>query len=160
MRCKQPLLTGIVLLAVAACARTEPAAVSAEAAARPRAGAPPATARTQRWPADAPLRAGMARISVATDALAHGQHGHLDARQVAALADELQSAVNDIIAGCKLEPAADAALHPLLGRVLSAARALREAPAATAQHGELREVLRLYPQLFEDPGWPVDRPGP
>jgi hypothetical protein len=90
---------------------------------------------------------------VATGALAHADHGHLDPAQVRALADELQAAVNAMFAQCKLEPAADAALHPLLARVLQASQALRKAPEDMAPLDELDEVLRRYPQLFNDPDW-------
>jgi len=142
------LCTGLLL--VVACARTEAPAKPVVAEASVVAAPAP---QLQRWPTDAPLRAGMARIRIATGALAHAEHGHLDSAQVRALADELHAAVNAMIAQCKLEPAADAALHPLLARVLQASQALRQAPEDPAPLGELQEVLRRYPQLFDDPDW-------
>lgn len=102
---------------------------------------------------DAPLHAGMLRIRAATEALEHAEHAQLDAAQIGALAAELETATLRIFAECKLEPAADAALHPLLARVLAASRALRAKPGDLAPIGELREVLRLYPLRFDDPEW-------
>ena len=102
----------------------------------------------------------MARLRVVADALAHAEHGHLDAGQVATLADQLQAAVDTMFAECKLEPAADAALHPLLARVLAASAALREKPTDPAPVTELREVLLRYPQLFDDPQWDIATTGP
>src|SRR5690606_8290154 len=64
-----------------------------------------------RWQPDAPLTQGMQRVRAATEALAHGGHGHLDEAQLRNIADELQSAVDDMFAQCKLEPEPDAALH-------------------------------------------------
>lgn len=106
-----------------------------------------------RWKADAPLAAGMQRIRVATQALAHGQHGHLDAAQIRALSAELRAAVRDMFANCKLAPEPDAALHPLLARVLAASESLDDGKAAAAVIAELESVLARYPQLFEDAAW-------
>jgi hypothetical protein len=113
---------------------------------------PGAPATGQRWQADAPLRAGMARVRVATDALAHLQHDHLDPLQVLALADELRSAVNTMFAQCRLRPEPDAALHPLLARILVASQALRDKPADAAPVAELEAVLAQYRKLFDDRG--------
>lgn len=107
----------------------------------------PAAAAT-RWPADTHLSEGIARIRLATDALAYAEHEHLNAAQVIALADELDAAASSIIANCKLEPAADEALHPLLARVFAASKALRSKPGSAAPVDELREVLRQYQLIF------------
>ena len=104
-----------------------------------------------RWLADAPLKSGMARVRVASDALAHLQHGHLDATQVTALADEITAAVNDMFANCKLDPAPDAALHPLLARLLAASQSLRAKPADAAPVSDIHAVLANYETLFSEP---------
>ncbi len=145
-------------LALGGCGPADPPATDAPAPvlAAPVAEAAPAAptpAADLRWPVDAPLHAGMLRIRTATEALEHAEHGHLDAAQVGALAGEIESATQRIFAECKLEPDADAALHPLLARVLTAGRALRAKPDDLAPVGELREVLRLYPLRFSDPDW-------
>lgn len=145
-------------LALAGCGRAQaptadaPEAAAAEAKVAPAALVPPAA--PPRWPVDAPLHAGMLRIRTATEALENAEHGRLDATQTAVLASEIESATQRIFAECKLEPDADAALHPLLARVLAASRDLRAKPDDLAPVGELREVLRLYPLRFNDPEWP------
>ena len=48
-------------------------------------------------------------------------------------------------------PAADAALHPLLARVLAASHALRSAPGEPAPIAELHAVLQQYPLSFAAP---------
>ena len=147
---------------LAACGQPETGAGGASADDAPRvpeAVVPEPAVAKAPWPADAALHAGMARIARATEALGHSEHGHLDAAQVTALADELDAATAAIIAQCKLEPAADEALHVLLVRVLAASRALRAAPADPAPIADLREVLRLYPQTFSDPEWKIGAEG-
>ena len=103
-----------------------------------------------RWPADAPLVRGMSRIRTVADALVHASHGHLDATQVQALAAELESAVETMFVECRLEPAPDAALHPLLARVLGASQALSDGSFDADALAELRSVLARYAELFEE----------
>jgi hypothetical protein len=107
----------------------------------------------QRWTPDPPLSDGMQRVRAATAALAHGGHGHLDRAQVDNIAAELQSAVEAMFAQCKLEPEPDAALHPLLARVLGAATVLREHGFDAGALATLEQVLADYPRLFDDPAW-------
>jgi hypothetical protein len=110
---------------------------------------------TRRWVADASLHTGMLRVRKAAAALEHLEHGHLDAGQVRALADEIRAAVNFMFANCRLDPEPDAALHPLLARLLAASNALRDKPTDAAPLAELRAVLARYPQVFEDSDWPA-----
>jgi hypothetical protein len=58
-----------------------------------------------------------------------------------------------MIANCRLEPQPDAALHVLIGRMLGAAEALRENPAAPGGMPELVAVVRAYGASFDHPGW-------
>jgi hypothetical protein len=106
----------------------------------------------ERWPADAPLVRGMARIRVATDSLTHAAHGHLDPAQIKALSAELKSAVETMFVECRLAPAPDAALHPLLARVLGASQALSEGRFDAATLDALRAVLADYSGLFDEAG--------
>ncbi|WP_147652630.1 DnrO protein [Vulcaniibacterium gelatinicum] len=170
----RPLPLALALtLALAACTREQPApppAPSAQAApatqaapddhAEPAAhpehtAGMPAPPPGQRWATDAPLRAGMARVRAATEALAPLEQGRMDAAQVRAQADEIQAAVNTIFAECRLPPEPDAALHPLLIRLMQASRALREKPADPAPLADLHAVLEHYPQMFDDQDWPM-----
>lgn len=107
----------------------------------------------RRWSPDAPLSRGMQRVRAATSTLEHGSHGHLDAAQVRKIAAELKSAVETMFAQCKLEPEPDAALHPLLARVLVASNTLAEAGFDAGALAELQAVLARYPLIFDDPSW-------
>jgi len=69
---------------------------------------------------------------------------------VRAHAAEVRAAVDDIFARCRLEPRPDAALHPLLARLIAASGALAEDPAATAPLAEIRAVLEHYAALFDE----------
>ncbi len=102
---------------------------------------------------DSSLHEGMARVRKAVETLQHMEHGHLDAGQVRATSDEIQAAVDFMFANCKLDPEADAALHPLLARVLTANEALRKKPEDATPLVELRSVIDQYPQVFEDSDW-------
>ncbi len=144
------LLLMVVLLASAGTAYGHEAKAVRAAPAESASSAEQATTAARRWHADAPLQAGMARVRTASDALAHLQHGHLDARQVRALADEVTEAVNDMFANCKLDPAPDAALHPLLARMLAASQALREHPTDFIPVFQVRDVLARYSELFDE----------
>lgn len=131
-------------------AHAETADQHAHAAASP---AQDAAAPATRWQPDAPLSRGMQRVRAATAALEHGEHGHLDAAQVQGIAAELRAAVDEMFANCRLDPEPDAALHPLLARVLGASRALAGGEFDQAALDELRAVLARYPELFEDAAW-------
>jgi hypothetical protein len=106
-----------------------------------------------RWASDLPLRAGMRRVRAAAEALSHAEHGHLDAAQVQAIAAELSAAVQEMFARCRLAPEPDAALHPLLARVLEASASLADGGFDAGAHDALLAVLARYPLLFEDEGW-------
>lgn len=108
---------------------------------------------SRRWTPDAPLSRGMQRVRAATATLEHGSHGHLDEAQVRNIAAELKSAVEMMFAECKLEPEPDAALHPLLARVLVASNTLAESGFDAEALAELQAVLARYPRLFDDPAW-------
>lgn len=110
-------------------------------------------APARRWTPDAPLGRGMQRVRLATAALGHGSHGHLDDAQVRNIAAELKSAVEMMFAECKLEPEPDAALHPLLARVLVASNTLSESGFDARALSELQAVVGRYPLLFDDPSW-------
>jgi len=106
-----------------------------------------------RWASDEPLRVGMRRLRAATEMLSHGAHGHLDAAQVQGIAAELEAAVQAMFAQCRLAPEPDAALHPLLARVLDASATLAEGRFDAGAHDALLAVLARYPLLFDDEGW-------
>lgn len=157
MKPKHAVLFVTLMLATALASAGEPP----RAAASHGAHAPPAghvshdqaPAPGMRWQADEPLSRGMQRVRVATQALSHGAHGHLDVAQVQAISRQLDAAVRDMFAQCRLEPEPDAALHPLLASVLQASARLAEGRFDSQALAELESVLARYPQLFEDPSW-------
>ncbi|WP_036134677.1 hypothetical protein [Luteimonas mephitis] len=117
---------------------------SAPAAAQPAQG--------QRWATDADLRAGMGRIRAKVDELRHHEMGHMGDTRAAALAEGIGGDISWIVANCKLEPAADAALHPIIGKLAMNASALKSSPSDVAPIASMREALADYTRLFDDPG--------
>ena len=150
------LFAALVLAAGAGNASEPPHAADSHAAHAPpaeHASQAPMVAPAVRWQADEPLSRGMQRVRVATQGLSHGAHGHLDVAQVQAIARELDAAVRDMFAQCRLEPEPDAALHPLLASVLQASATLAEGRFDAAALAGLEAVLLRYPQLFNDAAW-------
>lgn len=111
-----------------------------------------ATSPARRYATDVPLRKGMADIRIAVDMLGHAEHGHLDATQVRNLAGNIERAIGGIVANCKLDPQADAALHGIIGRLGAGVVALKEHPEDAAPVARMREALADYARLFDDPG--------
>ncbi|HQW80623.1 MAG: DnrO protein [Rhodanobacteraceae bacterium] len=107
----------------------------------------------ERWSVDQPLQTGMSKVRIAIESLAHHEMGHLDATQVVALAAEIDTQVKYMIANCKLDPQADAALHGIIGRLLTGSHALTDKPDDAAPVAGLREALADYPKYFNDPKW-------
>lgn len=114
----------------------------------------------QSWPAapghrhatDAALRKGMADIRIAVGMLGHAEHGHLDAAQVRRLAADIEGAIGGIVAECKLDPQADAALHGIIGRLGAGVAALKAHPGDATPVAGMREALEDYARVFDDPG--------
>ena len=117
--------------------------------------APPALPATP-WPSDAPLREGMRRMHRAVEALGHAEHGHLDATQTSAAAQQVQDAANYMFANCKLTPEPDAALHGVLATLIGGAAAIKTNPANTSPVASMRDALALYPRMFDDATWQAD----
>lgn len=104
------------------------------------------------WQTDAPLREGMSRIRQGV--MSASQNGKSpSAAQAGQLVGDIERAVADMVARCRLAPKADANLHILLGRLLSAATKLKANPNAADGLPQMREVLDLYPRYFAHPGW-------
>lgn len=107
----------------------------------------------RKWPTDAPLRAGMARIHAAFEA----DHAEIHAgtqtdAAYAALASNIQREVDGIVAQCRLPPAADAQLHYVIADMLQGIAWMRgEDPARTRHHGAalVHGALRAYQRHFD-----------
>ena len=107
----------------------------------------------QRYATDAPLRKGMARIRTAVDALGHYERGHMGAEQAVTFATTIQEQVAYLVANCKLEPQADAALHGIIAKLGAGAQALKSDPADLAAIPQMREALADYRRTFDDPAF-------
>jgi hypothetical protein len=117
----------------------------------------------QRWPTDASLRSGMAKIRAAFDADHPAIHaGKQTDVQYDALAATVEREVNWIVANCKLDPEADAQLHYVVGDLLQAVSLLRGGdPSKTRHDGAhlLHGALNAYAKYFDDPTWAVASKG-
>ena len=107
-------------------------------------GEPAASNPGKRWLPDSSLRVGMARIQQATNDAA-------DPKARSALASEIESSVQFMFQNCKLEPDADAALHPLLARLLGVANQLKKDPESSVPIQIVVDTLAEYRELFDDP---------
>lgn len=156
--------TFVPATAVLLCAMLAPAVLPAAAQdhaghhAPTPAATPARPAAGKRWATDAPLRQGMAQIRAAVDALRHYEHGQPGPAQAVALATTVESQVAYLVANCKLEPQADAALHVIIARLMQGAAALKANPHDTAALATLRQALQDYPRQFDDPGWVTTEP--
>lgn len=98
------------------------------------------------WATDAPLRQGMESIHGAmASALPAFEKGELSAAAATELASEVQTQVQSLIANCKLEPAADAQLHIVIGQMLAAAEALAKDPMSGEGMPRLHQTVKTYP---------------
>lgn len=111
----------------------------------------------RKWQTDAPLRQNMGRIrqTMAT-ALQAIHENRLGDAKYTELARQVQSAVNDIVAQCKLPPAADAQLHIIVGELLTGAGQM---DGKSADHGRrdgavtVIGALEKYGKYFDDSGF-------
>lgn len=106
-----------------------------------------------RFASDAPLRKGMGEIRKAVDALGHYERGHMGSEQAVEFAVQIQQQVDYLIANCKLDPKADAALHGIIARLTTSARALESDPKDLTAIPPMREALQQYALQFDDRGW-------
>lgn len=149
-------MRNILLPFVLLCAAGSPAFAQEHAHHAPPATVPPTIAQdapAQRWLADAPLREGMGRIGRTVATFQHYEHGHMDPGQAVALATLVEQDIQFLVANCKLEPAADAALHAIIARLSLAAQAVKADPGDRSTIPSMREALRDYQRQFDDPGF-------
>lgn len=110
-------------------------------------------APAQRWATDAPLRAGMRTLREATGTLHQYERGRRDATQRDNAVKQIDAAIKDMFANCKLKPEADAALHGLLAKFIVGANAARAGTFGKAELAPMQEALAQYPRLFDDAEW-------
>lgn len=106
----------------------------------------------RKWKTDAPLRKGMEEIR---DALHQAHEGHADPAKLVQLGNTLEGRIAYIVRNCKLEPAADANLHVIIGELNAAADAFRGASAADAEEAMERaaRATTAYSRYFDHPGY-------
>lgn len=107
----------------------------------------------QRWATDAPLRAGMANIRTAVEALRYLEMGNISREQALAEVAMVDQSIAHIIANCKLDPAADAALHGVIAKLLHGSAGMKSDLNDASAMAELRAALLEYQRLFDDPSW-------
>jgi len=114
----------------------------------------PVPPRGQLWPTDEPLRAAMSKIRAAVEAAepAYGR-AQLQAEDARALAQVVEQSVAYMVANCRLPPEPDAALHVLIGRMMTAAGSLNRDAGSDAGLPQLVAVMRDYRSSFDHPGW-------
>jgi len=140
------------LWAVSACASENAAPVEehshhAHHAAHSDAVANPTTEGAM-YATDAPLRAGMLKIREFLSAPRPA-----DTEAAKQLTNEIDAEVQKLFAQCKLEPAADAALHGVLALIIEGSAGLRVAAGDDHAWAKLQEALALYPKRFNDTGF-------
>ena len=102
-----------------------------------------------KWTPDAPLVEGMSRVRTALEGLE--SESHPDDAAVAALATDIDSAVEYMFANCQLPPEPDIALHAVLARLMANTSALKANPSDGSPVADMHEAVHNYERLFDDP---------
>jgi hypothetical protein len=111
----------------------------------------------KKWQTDAPLRAAMGQIRQSMAASLHAIHANkMSAKGYDGLAKQVEGAVGEIVANCKLPPAADAQLHIVVAELLAGAEQMggkvkqgKRMDGAVAVIG----ALDNYSKYFDDAGF-------
>ncbi len=107
------------------------------------------------WPTDAPLRTAMKRIQNAVEqATPTYQRNALTSAEAKTLAATVEESIAYMVANCRLAPEPDAALHVLIGRMMSAASSLQQDPSSRSGVPALISVLHDYQSTFDHAGEP------
>ncbi|MDD2744368.1 MAG: hypothetical protein PHV02_19080 [Rhodocyclaceae bacterium] len=111
----------------------------------------------KKWETDAPLRQAMHNIREFMAAALHEIHeDRLPSKKYDTLAEQVKHQVGQIVAQCKLAPAADAQLHLIVAQLLEGAEQMAGATKdAKRQRGAIGVISALdnYATYFEDAGF-------
>ena len=111
----------------------------------------------KKWETDAPLRAGMLEIRKSMAASLHAIHENkMSTRSYDRLAKQVHASVGQIVATCKLPPAADAQLHIVIADLLVGADQMAGKVKGTPRmDGAVKVIgaLEAYGEHFDDPGF-------
>ncbi len=108
----------------------------------------------KQWETDAALRKAMGEIRQSMASSLHAIHENkLSPKAYGALAKKVERSVGDIVANCKLPPAADAQLHIVIAELLAGAEQM--AGKAKRMDGAVKVIGALdnYGKYFDDPGF-------
>ncbi len=109
------------------------------------------------WPTDEALRAGMSRIEAALDSTTAAARP-LARERADALARSVEENVTYIVRNCKLPPEPDAALHVLIGRLMTAAQQLASDASSEDALEQIAAVVRDYHGTFDHAAVVADAP--
>ena len=110
----------------------------------------------KKWATDAPLRQRMGEIRALLAAQIGPIHdGRLSAAEYAALGAAIEQKVANIVAECKLPPAADAMLHLIVADLVAGADVMQGRAAGNTAEGAHKAVTaaNAYGHYFNDAGW-------
>jgi hypothetical protein len=108
----------------------------------------------KKWETDAALRKAMGEIRQSMAASLHAIHENkLSPKAYGSLAKKVEGAVGEIVANCKLPPAADAQLHIVVAELLAGAEQM--AGKTKRMDGAVKVIGALdnYGKYFDDPGF-------
>ena len=111
----------------------------------------------KKWPTDAPLRDGMAKIRALVEPKIDAAHaGRITPAQYKEIASGVETQVASIVANCKLAPEADAMLHLVIADLVHGADVMagKEPKAQPLQgFGVTVAALNNYGRYFDHPGF-------
>lgn len=111
----------------------------------------------KKWETDAPLRKAIGDIRQSMAGSLHAIHENkMSAKAYNGLAKKVEGAVGEIVANCKLPPAADAQLHIVVADLLAGAEQMAgKAKQAKRMDGAVKVIGALdnYGKYFDDPGF-------
>lgn len=106
----------------------------------------------KKFVADDNLKSRMSAVLEAVKALEADETSHKKNDKVIEVGKKIEASVNDIFKTCKLEPDADAAIHPILADLLKGASLLKKGNAKEG-HEKIHKALVKYEETFEHAGW-------
>lgn len=104
-----------------------------------------------KFTADDTLKPRMEKILTTMKTL-HESGNSKKVGKVKAAGKVVKETVQDIFKNCKLEPAADAAIHPILAEMLEGAELLKKGKGDEG-HEKVHQALLKYEELFVHQGW-------
>ena len=111
----------------------------------------------QKWETDAPLRQGMSAMhGIVTTALADAHANKLTPEGYQGVSKNIMTQFTYVVENCKLEPAADAQLHVLLGNIAQGVGVLEgKVPGEKPDEGlvKIAKTLNNYGTHFNHTGW-------